>query len=94
MTVKTDYNETITLEAESATNITLQITPPEGYSYLCTSQIETNGNVTLAYALYKPINSNPFSMTVWLCNDSSKQKILSNGLSATIIYVKSGLVNS
>lgn len=91
-TERIQYAEGITIPAHNATYINIQISPPEGYSFLTITQTETNGNVGYAYTLYHGITSSDFNATIWLGNDRDEPKTYQNGVSITVLYVKTDLV--
>ena len=78
------YSQSITLAPNGGQEIRIPITVPDGYMFLCVTNVKSNGNV--AYACYIASSSNV--LTCFVGNDRNEQKIIPQGISADALFVK------
>ena len=78
------YSQSITLAPNGGQEIRMPITVPDGYMFLCVTNVKSNGNV--AYACYIASSSNV--LTCFVGNDRNEQKIIPQGISADALFVK------
>lgn len=78
------YSQSITLAPNGGQEIRIPITVPDGYMFLCVTNVKSNGNV--AYACYIASSSN--ILTCFVGNDRNEQKIIPQGISADALFMK------
>ena len=78
------YSQSITLAPNGGQEIRIPITVPDGYMFLCVTNVKSNGNV--AYACYIASSSN--ILTCFVGNDRNEQKIIPQGISADVLFMK------
>ena len=78
------YSQSITLAPNGGQEIRIPITVPDGYMFLCVTNVKSNGNV--AYACY--IASSLNVLTCFVGNDRNEQKIIPQGISADALFMK------
>ena len=78
------YSQSITLAPNGGQEIRIPITVPDGYMFLCVTNVKSNGNV--AYACYIASSSNV--LTCFVGNARNEQKIIPQGISADALFVK------
>ena len=78
------YAQTITLAPNDGQEIQIPITVPEGYIFLCVTNVKSNGEI--AYSYYTGSVSNV--LTCFVGNDRNEQKIIPQGISADALFVK------
>ena len=78
------YSQSITLAPNGGQEIRIPITVPDGYMFLCVTNVKSNGNV--AYACYIASSSNV--LICFVGNDRNEQKIIPQGISADALFVK------
>lgn len=78
------YSQSITLAPNGGQEIRIPITVPDGYMFLCVTNVKSNGNA--AYACYIASSSNV--LTCFVGNDRNEQKIIPQGISADALFVK------
>ena len=78
------YSQSITLAPNGGQEIRIPITVPDGYMFLCVTNVKSNGNV--AYACYIASSSNV--LTCFVGNDRNEQKIIPQGISADALFMK------
>ena len=78
------YAQTITLAPNDGQEIQIPITVPEGYIFLCVTNVKSNGEI--AYSYYTGSVSNV--LTCFVGNDRNEQKIIPQGISADVLFMK------
>ena len=78
------YAQTITLAPNDGQEIQIPITVPEGYIFLCVTNVKSNGEI--AYSYYTGSVSNV--LTCFVGNDRNEQKIIPQGISADGLFMK------
>ena len=78
------YAQTITLAPNDGQEIQIPITVPEGYIFLCVTNVNSNGEI--AYSYYTGSVSNV--LTCFVGNDRNEQKIIPQGISADVLFMK------
>ena len=78
------YSQSITLAPNGGQEIRIPITVPEGYIFLCVTNVKSNGEI--AYSYYTGSVSNV--LTCFVGNDRNEQKIIPQGISADVLFMK------
>lgn len=78
------YSQSITLAPNGGQEIRIPITVPEGYIFLCATNVKSNGEI--AYSYYTGSVSNV--LTCFVGNDRNEQKIIPQGISADVLFMK------
>ncbi|RHC56768.1 hypothetical protein DW839_08515 [Enterocloster bolteae] len=78
------YSQSITLAPNGGQEIRIPITVPDGYMFLCVTNVKSNGEI--AYSYYTGSVSNV--LTCFVGNDRNEQKIIPQGISADVLFMK------
>ena len=78
------YAQTITLAPNDGQEIQIPITVPEGYIFLCVTNVKSNGEIAYSYCTRSASNV----LTCFVGNDRNKQKIIPQGISADVLFMK------
>lgn len=78
------YTQAITLAPNYGQEIRIPITVPDGYIFLCVTNVKSNGDI--AYSYYTGSSSN--ILTCFVGNDRNTQKIIPQGISADVLFMK------
>ena len=78
------YAQAITLAPNYGQEVHISITVPEGYIFLCVTNVKSNGDI--AYSYYTGSVSNV--LTCFVGNDRNVQKIIPQGISADVLFMK------
>lgn len=78
------YTQAITLAPNYGQEIRIPITVPDGYIFLCVTNVKSNGDI--AYSYYTGSSSNV--LTCFVGNDRNTQKIIPQGISADVLFMK------
>lgn len=78
------YAQVITLAPNYGQEVHIPITVPEGYIFLCVTNVKSNGDI--AYSYYTGSVSNV--LTCFVGNDRNVQKIIPQGISADVLFMK------
>ena len=78
------YSQSITLAPNGGQEIRIPITVPDGYIFLCVTNVKSNGEI--AYSYYTGSVSNV--LTCFVGNDRNEQKIIPQGISADVLFMK------
>lgn len=90
LTVNTyTYSQPIEIPANYGKKISIALTIPDDYVFLCVTNIKTNEEV--AYSYFTGIEQNV--LTCFVGNDREVPKIIPNGISVDVLLIKKMAVN-